>query len=65
MTKNSLPEYLVYQEIYQTDQKQLDGEIKTITYLKGVTRVDDISWLNKLGTDLLIKKSKPVHEFSS
>ena len=30
--------------------------------MKGVTRVDDLSWVNNLASELLIQRSLPIHE---
>lgn len=43
----------------------MDGSIKTVYYLKGVTKIENLGWLNNLGSDLLIQRGMPVHEHSS
>lgn len=49
------PENLVYSEVYALDQTSpVDGTITTTHYMKGVTKIDNLSWLNNLGSDLLI-----------
>ena len=49
------PEYLVYSEVYALDQiSPVDGTSTTTHYMKGVTKIDNLSWLNNLGSDLLI-----------
>ena len=30
--------------------------------MKGVTRIDDLSWINNLASELLIQRSLPIHE---
>ena len=62
------PDNLVYSEIYALDSKNpVDGSITTTHYMKGVTKIDNLSWLNNLGSDLLIQRGMPIHEqgFSS
>lgn len=60
------PENLVYSEIYALDQKSpVDGSIKTMYYMKGATKIDNMSWLNNLGGDLLIQRGLPIHEHDS
>lgn len=56
--KDDMPEYLVYQEVYALSQGDgEDGEVKTNYYMKGVTRIEDLSWINNLGSDLLVQRS--------
>lgn len=60
------PENLVYSEIYALDQKSpVDGSVKTTYYMKGATKIENLSWLNNLGSDLLIQRSMPIHEHNS
>ena len=33
--------------------------------MKGATKVDNLSWLNNLGSELLIQRSLPIHEFDN
>lgn len=57
------PEYMAYQEIYA-----LENPISGIKrhYLKGVTKIDNLSWLFKLSSSVLITTSKPItHENNS
>lgn len=32
--------------------------------MRGVTKIDNLAWLNVLGSDLLIQRGLPVHEHS-
>jgi hypothetical protein len=49
------PDNLVYSEVYALDSKSpVDGRITTTHYMKGVTKVDNLNWLNNLGSELLI-----------
>ena len=49
----------MYSEVYAVDQKaahHTDGTTsQTNYYMKGVTRVDDLSWINNLGSELLVQ----------
>jgi hypothetical protein len=56
----------VYSEVYALDHKSpVDGSVKTTYYMKGVTKIENLSWLNNLGSDLLIQRSMPIHEHNS
>lgn len=33
--------------------------------MKGVTKIDNLSWVNNLGSDMIIERSMPIHEYSS
>ena len=60
------PENLVYSEIYALDQKSpIDGSMTTTHYMKGVTKIDNLNWLNNLGSDLLIQRGMPIHEHNT
>jgi hypothetical protein len=49
------PDHLVYSEVYElTSRNPIDGSIKVTHYMKGVTKVDNLNWLNNLGSELLI-----------
>lgn len=54
------PEYLVYSEIYALTHgasQHDEAPPKTNFYMKGVTRIDDLSWINNIGSDLLVQRS--------
>lgn len=51
------PEYLAYQEIYALENPQT-GKMKH--YLKGVTRLDNLAWMFKLASPVLISTSRPI-----
>jgi hypothetical protein len=53
------PEYMAYQEIYALENP-LTGQMKH--YLKGVTKIDNLSWVFKLASSVLIQTSKPITE---
>jgi len=59
----------VYTEIYAVEQKASfqadDTTTKTNYYMKGVTKVDDFGWINNLGSELLVQRGLPIHEYSS
>ena len=50
---------MVYTEVYSLT----NPDDITTYYMKGVTKVDNLSWLDALGSELLIQKSMPIHEF--
>jgi hypothetical protein len=52
--------------VFSVESKsKVDGTLKTTHYMKGATKVDNLSWLNNLGSELLISRSLPVHEFDN
>lgn len=53
------PECMAYQEIYAL-QNPITGKMKH--YLKGVTKIDNLSWMFKLTSPVLISTSKPITE---
>lgn len=46
-------------------RSSLDGSLKTTHYMKGVTKINNLGWLNNLGCDLLIQRSIPIHELEN
>ena len=56
------PEYLAYQEIYALENPQT-GKMKH--YLKGVTKIDNLSWMFKLSSPVLVQTSRPITEENS
>jgi len=49
------PEYLIYSEVYSLDTTNpVDGSTTTHNYVKGTTKIDNLAWLNNLGSQLLI-----------
>jgi len=59
------PEFLVYSEIYSIETTSFDGTVKMTHYMKGTTKVDNLSWVNNLCSDLLVQRSMPIHEHDS
>ena len=56
----------MYSEVYALDHKSpIDGSITTTHYMKGATTIDNLNWLNNLGSDLLIQRGMPIHEHNS
>lgn len=56
----------MYSEVYALDHKSpIDGSTTTTHYMKGATIVDNLNWLNNLGSDLLIQRGMPIHEHNS
>lgn len=46
------------------DQQTDEGTV-TNYYMKGVTKIDNLGWLNTLGNDLIIQRSLPIHDFDN
>jgi hypothetical protein len=51
------PEFMVYQEIYALENP-ITGKMRH--YLKGVTKVDNLSWIFRLASPVLISTTKPI-----
>lgn len=52
------PEFIVYQEVYGLDNRDLGGDQKC--YLKGATKIDNLNWVYNLASKVLLTTSKPI-----
>lgn len=50
---------MAYQEIYALENAET-GKMKH--YLKGVTKIDNLAWMYKLSSPVLVTTSKPITE---
>jgi hypothetical protein len=53
------PEFVIFTELYQA-VSDVSSEEKS--YMKGMTKVDDISWVYNLGSEALISTSEPLFD---